>query len=123
MKQKLEAKEAARIKALSQNNSENNTPTNNNNNNNNNVFTNKSSAWTPFTTRTDYTDPDNQVERLEGEFDSSTGTKIGNFFSRDAEYILELIEEDDVLIDVLLELLLIATALHKSKSRLAKGIR
>eukprot|EP00486_Rosalina_sp_Unknown_P011830 CAMPEP_0201583592 /NCGR_PEP_ID=MMETSP0190_2-20130828/100232_1 /ASSEMBLY_ACC=CAM_ASM_000263 /TAXON_ID=37353 /ORGANISM="Rosalina sp." /LENGTH=110 /DNA_ID=CAMNT_0048025761 /DNA_START=29 /DNA_END=361 /DNA_ORIENTATION=+ len=47
------------------------------------------------------------VDKLAGEFDSSTARKIRNFFSRDADYtryrILELVEEeDDVLIQVLL---------------------
>ncbi|ETO32374.1 hypothetical protein RFI_04741, partial [Reticulomyxa filosa] len=68
------------------------------------------------------------VDRLEGEFDNTTARKIRNFFSRDASYtrhrILEMCcEEDDVLIDVLLELLMIETALRRSNSRLAKRIR
>ena len=68
------------------------------------------------------------VDKLAGEFDSGTARKIRNFFSRDAEYtryrILELVEEeDDVLIEVMLELLLIESALRKSKSRLAVRIR
>ena len=68
------------------------------------------------------------VEKLEGEFDDATARKIRNFFSRDAEYtrlrVLELVEEeDDVLIQVLLELLLIESALRKSQSRLAVRIR
>merc|ERR1719334_2908394 len=67
-------------------------------------------------------------EVLEGEFDSATARKIRNFFSRDADYtrfrILELVEEeDDVLIETLLELLLIETALRRSNSRLAIRLR
>ncbi|ETO35828.1 hypothetical protein RFI_01234, partial [Reticulomyxa filosa] len=82
------------------------------------------SAWTD-----EPMDEDLQVvDRLEGEFDSRTARKIRNFFSRDASYtrhrILEMCcEEDDVLIDVLLELLMIETALRRSNSRLAKRVR
>jgi len=52
------------------------------------------------------------------EFNSSTARKIRNCFSRDADYtryrILELAKEEaDVLIEVLLELLLIESALKK----------
>merc|ERR1712129_221083 len=77
---------------------------------------------------TSKTETNESVEKLEGEFDDATARKIRNFFSRDAEYtrmrVLELVEEeDDVLIQSLLELLLIESALRKSQSRLAIRIR